>query len=112
MRISALAFELAALHPRHGGMQAECIAHQIDLAVVQHLVDWRAVAHESGFQFADVLIQRLVGLDRVPLRVLLRDVRAEPAIMQQLQCLALQRFGIGAQVDQFGHGQLNRQSGL
>ncbi|MNC32756.1 hypothetical protein D3C75_811240 [compost metagenome] len=85
-------------------MQAEGLAHHVQLAVVEHLVDARRIAQVLLLEFHDVGIQRLVALHRVALGVTLGQVLAQAIVGNQPAYLVLQLQGVGGKVFERGHG--------
>ena len=61
----ALGLEPVALHPRHRGVRAQGVAHDVQLLVVLHLRQRRGVAQKACLELAGVVVEGAVGLDVV-----------------------------------------------
>ncbi len=103
-----LRLELAALHPRDRGVQAEGTLDHVELVVVEHLVQARRVAQVFLLEVHGVGVQRLVALHIVTPRVAALEVLAQAVLGDQLADLVLQRCGIGLEVLEGDHARVRR----
>ena len=100
-----LGLELAALHPRDRGVQAEGAVGEVQTVVEQHLVEVGRVAQVLLLERHGVGVQRLVALDLMARRIALLQVRLQALLVEQLLDLLEQGGGITLEVFQSGHVQ-------
>ena len=93
----------ASLHPRHRGVRPEGVLQHLQLAVVNHLAQGRRLAKVPVLQFLHVLVQLAIAANGVPIRILLRQHRVQPALLDQGAHPLLHRFGIANEVLQCLH---------
>ncbi len=102
-RLGLAAMVLAGTH-----MDAQRLVDQLQLAVIDHLGQGRAVAHMLALETHHIGMQGLVRAHLVRLRVALQQPLAQLARLQQAAGLLLQAGGVRLQIgkqDRAGHGQ-------
>lgn len=105
MRISCLA---ASRLPctRDTAVQAQRVAHHVDLVVEQHLVDRARIAQVACLELLRIVVERPVAAHGVRLRILALQNRPELSLCQQIARLVLQRSGVRTQIRKISaHGQ-------
>lgn len=85
-------------------MQTECVAHNVELAIVSDFVDLRAVAKVIALELRAVFVQGPVCLHLMRVGVPLREVSAELFVGDQLFDFFLQPGWVACQVFQVLHG--------
>ncbi|MDT4871933.1 hypothetical protein FQZ97_1070940 [compost metagenome] len=77
--------------------------HHIELAVVEHLVDGRGIAHVLLLQSHGVGIQGLVALHFMPFGIAALQIVAQAVVGDELAHLILQRLRIGLEIAKWSH---------
>ena len=96
---------LAAMRNRTPRVQAQSIAHHMNLAVISHLVQLACITQIFRLNVVNVVIKRLICAHHMGLRILFQQPLPGLSCHQPFAYLALQRQRITRQIWQ---GQLHR----